>query len=390
MKMSFDKDIYFQYNPWWQEVYQPSIIKRETLERALIEALNDHHITLLTGLRRVGKTTLMKAVVSYLLAKNIKPQHIFYVSCDDYLLRSFSLMELMDHFRQIHRISVDEKVYVFFDEITFKEDFQIQLKNLHDLQNVKVFASSSSSSALRDKRGYLTGRQRVIEITPLTFDEFLYFRNIQIKLSDKKLLSSYFEDYMKVGGMPEYVLNNDREYLTSLVDDILYKDIVSFHGIRNPAIIADFFVLLMERAGKQISINKMARILSISVDSARRYLQLFLDTFLIYLVPRYGKTNETLLSAQKVYAADIGIRNLYVGFRDKGAIFENIVFSLIKSKKPRYVYQDGIEIDFMTQDKTLIEVKYHQVLNDKQKLLFDVLPAKKKLVITSFEDLKLL
>lgn len=133
---------------------------------------------------------------------------------------------------------------------------------------------------------------------------------------------------------------------------------------------------------------KVANILSISPDTARRYLQLFLDTFLIYLVPRHGKTNETLLSPQKIYAADIGIRNLYTSFRDKGAVFENLVFLNIKNKKPRYLYRDGIEIDFITEDKTLIEVKYGLELNDKQKALFDTFPAKKKLVIRNFEDLE--
>jgi hypothetical protein len=190
--------------------------------------------------------------------------------------------------------------------------------------------------------------------------------------------------------MPEYVLNPERGYLVNLIEDILAKDIIAYHQIKNSQAIRDYFMLLMERAGKQISINKMANILGISPDTSRRYLQLFEETFLIYLVPRYGKTNETILSAKKVYAADLGICNIFRGFRDKGAVFENYVYNLIRNRHPCYVYQDETEIDFMTQDKALIEVKYGSRMSESQKKLFDTISAKQKILINGFEDLKLL
>jgi predicted AAA+ superfamily ATPase len=143
----------------------------------------------------------------------------------------------------------------------------------------------------------------------------------------------------------------------------------------------------MERAGKQASINKLANILKISPDTAKRYLHLFEETYLIYLIPRYGKTNETLLSSKKVYAADLGIRNLFTGFRDKGALFENIVFLKIKHLHPAYIYEEGIELDFMTEKKILIEVKYGKTLNDKQKELFDKIEAKEKFIIDQISEL---
>lgn len=72
---------------------------------------------------------------------------------------------------------------------------------------------------------------------------------------------------------------------------------------------------------------------------------MFEETYLIWLVPRFGKTNETLLSPKKVYATDIGMRNIIVGFRDRGAIFENLVFMKIKNKDPQYVSTAGQEIE---------------------------------------------
>lgn len=199
------------------------------------------------------------------------------------------------------------------------------------------------------------------------------------------MLETYFLDYMQTGGIPEYVLHGDREYMMTLIDDIIMKDIVAKHKIRQPEIIKDFFILLMERAGKQISINKIANILKISPDSANRYLSLFEETYLIHLVPRAGKNNEALLSTKKIYATDIGMRNIAIGFRDKGAIFENIVYMKIKKFNPSYVYADGQEIDFLFNN-TLLEVKYHHEISEKQLAVFDNFNASKKIIIKNYAD----
>lgn len=381
-------ELYFEYNPWWEGDYDfGEILPREIIETQLDKLMPEKAMILLTGLRRVGKTTLMKQLIKKLLENHIKPEHIFYVSIDDYQLKDLTITEVIDEYRKIHKIRKSQKIYLFLDEITYQVDFRQQLKNIYDKANCKLVVSSSSSSALRDKRGWLTGRGRHIEITLLTFEEYLIFKKITVKKRDSKLLESYFEEYMQQGGMPEYILTQNREYLTSLLDDILYKNIIAHHGIKQPQLIKDYFFLLMERAGKQISLNKIAKILKISPDTAKRYLSMFEDTYLIYLVPRFAKTNETILSTKKIYAADLGIRHIFTGFRDKGAIFENIVFSMIKHKKPRYVYQNGIELDFMTEDNILIEVKYGQDLNEKQQALFDTIKAKQKIVINGFNDL---
>ena len=116
--------------------------------------------------------------------------------------------------------------------------------------NVKIYASSSSASLLKDKNAYLTGRQRVIEVMPLNFDEYLVFKNITIKKSDAYLIESYFEDYMSDGGMPEYVLTGDISYIQNLIDNIIYKDIIAYYNIKSESVIKDFYKLLMERSEK--------------------------------------------------------------------------------------------------------------------------------------------
>lgn len=216
----------------------------------------------------------------------------------------------------------------------------------------------------------------------------MQFKKITLAQSDQHLIDKYFEDYLNTGGIPEYVIRNDVEYLKELVDDIIKKDISSFYNVKNTQVLQDFFLLLMERAGKNLSINKAAKILGISADSSKRYLQMFEDSYLVYLLPRYGKTNETLLSPKKIYAPDLGIRTLFTGFRDKGSLFENYVFLNIKKLNPSYIYRDGIEIDFFTKNKELIEVKYHSDLNEKQKRLMEEINAREKFIFKNISDLE--
>ena len=377
----------YRYNPWWEGKYiLEGVIDRPSVSEPVKKHMSSREIIFLTGLRRVGKTTLLKLFIKHLIEKEkIAPSHIFYVSLDDYLLAKKTILELIEEYRKIQRLSFKEKVFIFLDEVAHKDDFELQLKNLYDSQNVKIYASSSQHAT-----DCVIFRSIVIDVLPLDFPEYMEFKRIHIGKGDRHLLDGYFEDYLKTGGLPEYVLRGDMEYLKELVDDIINKDIAVFYNIRNPQVLKDFFMLLMERAGKIASINKMARILNISPDTAKRYLGMFADTYLIYLVPRYGKTNERILSPKKVYSADLGVRNIFTGFRDKGSLFENYVYLKIKERNPCYIYEDGTEIDFLTDDKILIEVKYQSDMTEKQRELFNRFKAKKKVLIKGIRDLGLI
>lgn len=385
-------DLYYQYNPWWEQVSPSTALKpREKYLNELKKYLDHNYIIFLTGLRRVGKTSLMKLIIAELLAKNIAANHIFYISLDDYLIQKISILEIVNEFRKIHKLKIEERIYLFFDEITSKDDFQVQLKNIYDSQNAKIFVASSSAAKLRDKKASLTGRAISLAIKPLDFNEYLFFKGIEVKKRDSQLFRSYFLDYIKIGGLPENVLNPSREYLMNLVDDIIQKDITAFHGLKNHQILRDYYTLLMERSGKQFSINKIAKILAISPDTSKRYLNYFESTYLIHLLSRWGKTNQQLLSAKKIYASDLGIKYLFIGNRDIGSYFENYVYLELRDKKELYyLFENAIEIDFITEDKILIEAKYYSELSEKQKELFLSYPANKRIIVDSLENLVLL
>ncbi len=381
----------FRYNPWWESLdFTDDLIERKQVTDKLFADFSNKDVILLTGLRRIGKTSSIKLLIKRLITQNnVLPQRILYISLDNYLLNNFSILDITERFMQIQNIRFGEKMYLFFDEITYKPDFEVQLKNLYDHYNSKIVATSSSSSLLKERKDLLTGRHRVRELLPLDFDEFMQFKNIRVGKADAHLLPGYFHEYLKTGGIPEFVISGNMDYLNNLVDNIIHKDIAALNNIKHVGVLKDYFLLLMERSGKQMSINKISNILKISPDTSRRYFDLFRDSFLIHPVMRFGTTNEQLLSPKKIYAPDLGIRNAFTGERDFGSLFENYVYLKIKYLNPHYVYENGIELDFMTQDKRLAEVKYHnEPLSDKQQLLFDTTDARKKSVIRNHTDIE--
>ncbi len=381
------KDLLYQYNPWWEKDFKSDLIKRPVYQTKLFQAKDRKSIEMITGLRRVGKTVLMKMVIEDLLSE-MNPNRIMYTSLDAFGLENYSIHQVIDEFRRIHKHSRATKLYLFLDEVLFKKNYLQELKNLYDNENLKIFISASQVGLMKDQRGFLTGRVRLHEILPLKFFEYLNFKNIVIKQSESYLIEQHFEDFMKTGGIPEYVLNGDIGYIEELCDNLLYKDIIAVHNIKDSLLIRDYFKLLMERSGNQASITKIANILGISRDTSSRYFSFFVDTYLIHPIERCGKLNERIRSGKKVYAGDTGIRNMVTGFRDKGAVFENLVFFEIKHLSPCYLYQNGIEIDFKT-DQHLIEVKYNSEMTKKQEALFNGLSGRKILISNTKDFLNL-
>lgn len=375
------EELFYEFNPWWEEKYKLIGIKRNKYLSYLERNLNNKDFILLTGLRRVGKSTLLKQLIFSLINDhNISPKKICYLSLDSFSFKEKSISDLVRMFRKINDLKINEKIYLFFDEVTYKDSFKEELKNLYDLGNSKIFATSSSASKLIDKKALLTGRSRTLEVEPLDFQEFLEFKNYNPKKSEKYLLEKHFEEYMEYGGMPEYVLTKDPEYITNLTKNIIYKDIIAKYNLRDNDAIENLFRLLCERVGKPVSYNKLGHILGISKNSVKNYIDYFKKTYLFYTIEKDAKSlNERIVDNKKIYCADVGIKNVVTGFRDLGSIYENLVFLKIKANNPRFIRENGIEIDFKYKD-TLIEAKYNQEIKDKQKELFDSIKLKNKIL----------
>jgi predicted AAA+ superfamily ATPase len=134
------EDLLYRYNPWWEEKYGfESMVERPVPLERMKRHLGSSHIVFLTGLRRIGKTTLLKLFIKDLIVEEqVKPEHILYISLDDYLLSKKNVIEIVEEYRKIQRLSLKQKVFLFLDEISYQKDYEIQLKNLYDAQTAKV------------------------------------------------------------------------------------------------------------------------------------------------------------------------------------------------------------------------------------------------------------
>ncbi|MDO8460298.1 MAG: ATP-binding protein [Nanoarchaeota archaeon] len=381
--MEIEAELYRQ-NPWWENKFKETSYPREKYTSQILKNLKTKEIILITGLRRIGKTTLIMQTIKRLIENKIKPEDIFFIRIDSFNLLEFSIHQLIEEYRRIHKKASSDFFYLFLDEVSTRDNFEQELKSIYDNENIKAICSSSIATLMRDKKASLTGRTKTIEVMPLDFQEFLEFKEAKISKSDSAKLESYFRDYLKIGGVPYYVLTEDKSYLNELVESIIYKDIIAYHKITAEKTIKELFVLLCQRVGKPMSYNKIAEILKISVDSAKRYVGYFEKAYLFYVVDRYSKSlNERITSPKKIYIGDVGIKNCITGFKDLGASYENLVFLKIKDKNPEYYLENSSEIDFITKDE-LIEAKYNSGLDEKQKKAFKSVNIKNKIIVNGY------
>jgi len=354
------------YNPHWEnEVAFPGIERPYYLNLLLKEK---DRILFLIGLRRIGKTTLLKQAIAR-LQHQVNPKHLLYVSLDHPMVQSYSLGDIIRTYRKLHALSRKEKIYLFLDEVGYQPDALRWIKVLYD--NVQIYATTSSSAYLKQQGGLLTGRHLTVRVKPLGFDEYLRFTGKET--SEPHLLERYFEDYLREGGIPYYVLTKDVNYLVELVNDVLTKDILS----RAPGLhlqkIKELFYLVLSRVGKPLTYNRLAKLLGTKPETVEQYLT-YMEAELLHLIYRWSRSmNERIFSPKKVYLGDIGIKYALTGSYSTGSNFENAVLLEILEKEPFYWLQDGIEIDFITRTKEVYECMLSGTLTPKQEKMLATL-----------------
>jgi len=313
----------------------------------------------------------------------IDSKKIVYFSMDHPRLTKTSILDVLDEYRKIHGLSFKEKIYAFIDEVPLHENFEQELKSIYDMGNVKVIASGSASIFLIEKGAFLTGRQRFIELPPFSFAEFLQAREIKISAGDEHLYLKYCDDYIRLGGLPEYIRTNDQEYITTLIDSIIYKDVAGRHSISNIGLLRDLIVLLSQGIGGRMSTRRIGRILGISHETAREYINYFVEANIIHLVEKDGKVSERKTAPRKIYIADCGIANVLTPTINTGSLAENTVFNILRLKSGvRYCIVNSKEIDFITKD-CIYEVKYKvEIDEDEIKHLKKIKGRKRKVVFT--------
>lgn len=344
-------------------------------------------IIVLTGMRRVGKTTLMKQIFNEIESSN-KILLNMDNPLDQSLFEEFDFNNIPGKFASMG-ITTDEKAFIFIDEIQNFPKIVLPIKYLYDHYNIKFFVTGSSSYYLKNLfPESLSGRKFIVELFPLNFEEFLIFKGIDtsfentleakskaknfIRFEKNKLL---YEEYMKYGGFPQVVLADTIQkkemYLKEIFSSYFEQDVKSLADFKNINSLRDLILLLMKRIGSKIDVSKISTILGLSRPTVYSYLSFLEQTYFIFLINPYSKnTDREMSGAKKAYFCDTGIIN-YLSKTEDGAVLENAVFNNLRQFGKIQYYQNrhGSEIDFiLSNSNTAIEVKTKAIQQHISKL----------------------
>lgn len=308
--------------------------------------LKTSQITAISGVRRSGKSTLLKQFSSCY-------DKYYYLNFDDERLVNFDVADfrdLMIIFQKLYRAKT-----IFLDEIQNIKNWERFARRIYD-EGYKVFITGSNAKLLSSElTTHLTGRYFKIELFPFSFKEFLKYRGIDWKKSDTKTKSEIlknFDLYLNGGGFPEFVKYNEQEYLKRIYEDILYKDILTRFGIREVKAFRELAGYLFSNITGEISYNGLKNLLGFkSAISVKNYIQFIKESYLLFELYKYDYSlKKQFVSDKKIYAIDNGLRNS-VAFRfsaDRGKLLENLVFlEMARNGLEVYYYKGKRECDFL-------------------------------------------
>lgn len=359
-------------NPWWESGFvAEDVYPRPTYTRSL---LNHPHnlIDVLIGARRVGKTFILKECI-YQLLESHSPDTILYITAELPILAKVSLVDVLSWFRKKQK--KQEKAFVFIDEIQELSEWQTVLKYYVDTDTIKFFVTGSSSLVLNQHTAKLTGRCLTTTVFPLNYTEFLSFKSKSTGYLWSAGIET-FTQYLETGGYPNYVLTNHAQLLIETVDSILYRDLLSLYGIRNPALLKTILQLLCDKITTPLSSTTIAKDLKIDPQTAASYLKYLQDVYLVYPLYRKGRSHRIVKgSTPKFYLNDSGVLKLFSQTSRIGHLAENAVFLHLLQASSRttsgvyYDIEDDMEIDFVMKDYRY-DVKFKPIENPKPDICY--------------------
>lgn len=308
----------------------------------------DSFATIVTGLRRCGKSTLLMQKLRQ------EKRNVLFVNFDDIRFSSFDTSD----FNRLHLILKERKIeVVFLDEIQMIDKWEIFVHQLLRESFVVYITGSNASLLSVEMSSHLTGRNLGFELFPFSYKEFLDYGNLDASVETSK-------QYLEIGGLPEYVKSGQKIILSQLVDDILLKDIAVRYSIRDISSLRMLAAYLISNVGNYVSSNKLAGMFNIkSVSAINEYLSYLENAYLFFFVPIFSYSLKIQQRhPRKIYSIDTGIvSSLSRSMKDDyGHVLENLVFLHLRRKcKQIYYYQNKGECDFVAVDdknKYLVQV----------------------------------
>ena len=382
--------------------------RRDNYLNKLIAFQDTEPVKVITGIRRCGKSSLLKLMIEHLKDTGVLPEQIIEMNFESFEFRNMSSDDVYSYVKE--RIIIDKRMYLFFDELQRINAWEDAVNAFRVDFNCDIYVTGSNAYLLSSEYStYLSGRCVEIKMLPLSFSEFLYFYDFEIKETQSALggtrkqafdkngeryeLREIFDAYMRFGGMPgiadvgldqeKAMLFLDGIYSTVVIRDILERE--KRRGqkrITDPVLLRKIILFLADNIGNTVSIASIGNTLvneglledgkrkgSPSAHTVQAYVNALLESYFFYEIKRFDiKGKEYLRTLGKFYIVDIGLRNYLLGVRnrDSGHAIENVVyFELLRRGYDVSIGKiDNAEVDFIAT--TADDKKYIQVTESMQ------------------------
>lgn len=363
----------------------------QIVERALFpklkNSLSDKRVVVITGMRRVGKTTTLHWLLDQVPSNN----KIFLdlERLDQRLVFQESNYELvLTYFRNLG-LDPSQPMTVALDEIQYVPNIPSVIKYLYDHYGIKFLLTGSSSFYLKN---YFTesiaGRKTVFEMYPLSFGEFLDFQDVPYRRRSTfnemrfdqhefERLKGHYDEFITYGGLPNVVLEPKttvkRDILNDVFSSYINIDVQAMADFRKIGELTFLLKSLAARIGNKLDLTKLSKIVGISRPTLYTYLEFLEKTYVIFQLPAYSGPDKAPLLGKKLYFLDNGFASILAN-PGEGALFENAVFNQLRTYGELAYHSKGneYELDFILtsghKNSIGFEVKYHPVENDEKKV----------------------
>jgi predicted AAA+ superfamily ATPase len=363
----------------------------KTIERPIFpllkDALTDQRVIVITGMRRVGKTTTLRWLLDQVQTKNKLFLDLERLDQRD-VFQETNYELILNYFRNLG-MNLSKPLVVALDEIQYAPNLPSVVKYLSDHYGIKFLLTGSSSYYLKHFFSEsLAGRKIVFELFPLGFGEFLDFRRVPYRRRtsfedmhfdphEYERLESYYEEFVTFGGLPNVVLESDpktkREILNDIYSSYINMDVQAMADFRKIGELQQLMKVLAMRMGNKLDLSKLSLIIGISRPTLNEYLEFLEKTYVIRQLPAYTCPDKSVVLGKKLYFRDNGIANI-LAHPGEGALFENSIFNQLREYGDLAYLSKGkeYEIDFILTPTIAkpfgLEVKYHPIQTDDQKL----------------------
>lgn len=347
---------------------EEELVEREILVE-IMRWMNDPRILILSGVRRCGKSTVLKQIM-------MNTQHYCYINFEDERFLSFKAEE----FEMINEVLTE--VYgppqtYYFDEVQNVKHFELFVRRLHD-QGRKVILTGSNATMLSRELGTrLTGRYKSFEVFPFSFREYLKLNKVRTdenwlhRTRTKVEMLKSFEGYMQNGGMPEYLKNKDIDYVRTVLENILLRDIVVRYDLKDDRPLRELVNMLATNIAAHFTYNSIKNVLGLSnSQTVKNYIMHLQDAYLFFEVQRFSYSLKKQTKApKKTYVVDPVFYHVcgMHPFPNRGRLLENMVYiHLLRNNKKAFYHMEGRECDLivMEDNKVTEAIQVCLELND--------------------------